>query len=120
MSGTFVLFLWSLSVYESVAHVRTVAVNTLVMFEIFYLFSSRSIYGSAFARESFIKNRFAPPAVELLVLFQLAFTYLSPMQHLFGTVAIDTRAWLLIICLDSSVLFLVEIEKMMLRRKLGI
>ena len=119
MSGTFALFLWSLSAYDSVAHARTVAVNTLVMFEIFYLFNSRSIYGSAFTREAFLQNRFALPAVAVLVLFQLAFTYLSPMQHLFGTAAIDMRAWLLILCVGSSVLFLVEIEKLILRRRLG-
>ncbi len=119
MSGTFALFLWSLSVYESVNHARTVAVNTLVMFEIFYLFNSRSVYGSAFTRDAFLQNHFALPAVGLLVLFQLAFTYLPPMQHLFGTAPLDASAWLLIVSVSSSVLFLVEAEKMILRRWLA-
>jgi magnesium-transporting ATPase (P-type) len=116
MSGTFALFLWSLSVYDSVAHARTVAVNTLIMYEIFYLFNSRSVYGSAFTRDAFLQNRFALPAVGLLVLFQLAFTYLSPLQRLFGTAPLDATAWLLIVIVGSSVLFLVEAEKMILRR----
>jgi magnesium-transporting ATPase (P-type) len=116
MSGTFALFLWSLSAYDSVPHARTVAVNTLVMFEIFYLFNSRSIYGSAFTRDALLQNRYALPAVGLLVLFQLAFTYLSPMQKLFGTASLDTTAWLLIVLVGSSVLFLVEAEKIVLRR----
>jgi magnesium-transporting ATPase (P-type) len=116
MSGTFGLFLWAQSVNESVEHARTVAVNTLVMFEIFYLFNSRSVYGSAFNREAIFQNRYALPAVALLVLFQLAFTYFGPLQHLFGTAPLDAKTWLLIVLVGSSVLFLVEAEKVILRR----
>jgi magnesium-transporting ATPase (P-type) len=116
MSGTFGLFLWALSVNDSVEHARTVAVNTLVMFEIFYLFNSRSVYGSAFNREAIFQNRYALPAVALLVLFQLAFTYFAPLQHLFGTASLDTKTWLFIVLVGSSVLFLVEAEKIVLRR----
>ena len=116
MSGTFALFLWSLTVYDSIAHARTVAVNTLVMFEIFYLFNSRSIYATAFTRDAFLQNRFALPAVGLLLLFQMAFTYLPPLQLLFGTAPLDATTWLLIVFVGSSVLFLVEAEKMLVRR----
>ena len=116
MSGTFALFLWSLSTYDSVAYARTVAVNTLVMFEIFYLFNSRSIYATAFTRDALLQNRFALPAVGLLLLFQMAFTYLSPLQLLFGTAALDVTTWLLIVLVGSSVLFLVEAEKKILHR----
>ena len=43
MSGTFGLFLWEMDQGASIEHSRTVAVNTLIMFEIFYLFNSRYI-----------------------------------------------------------------------------
>jgi magnesium-transporting ATPase (P-type) len=114
--GTFSLFLWSLTQDASVAHARTVAVNTLVMFEIFYLFSARFLEKTAFSPMAFFGNRFALPAVGLLLLFQLAFTYLPPMQRLFGTAPIGALAWLLILLTASSVLFLVELEKLWLRR----
>jgi magnesium-transporting ATPase (P-type) len=116
MSGTFALFLWSLSIDQSVAHARTVAVNTLVMFEIFYLFNARYIEESALSRDALVSNRFALPAVVLLLLFQLGFTYLPPMQRLFGTAPIGIKAWLLILAVGSSVLILVELEKLILRR----
>jgi calcium-translocating P-type ATPase len=116
MGGTFGLFLWALSIDQSVAHARTVAVNTLVMFEIFYLFNTRYIEDSALSRRALLSNRFALPAIALLLLFQFAFTYLSPMQRLFGTVAIGAMTWLLILAVASSVLFLVELEKLFLRR----
>ncbi|MEJ2393427.1 MAG: cation-transporting P-type ATPase [Candidatus Thiodiazotropha sp.] len=115
MSGTFALFLWALSINDSIAHARTVAVNTLVMFEIFYLFNTRFIEGSVFKRSSLTSNRFALPAVGLLLLFQMGFTYLPPMQRLFGTAAIGPTAWLLILGVGSSVLFLVELEKLLIR-----
>ena len=50
-------------------------------------------------------------AVGLLLFFQFCFTYLGPMQTLFGTMAIDAATWLRIVLVASSVLILVELEK---------
>ncbi len=38
---------------------RTIAVNMLVMGEIFYLFNSRFLYAASFGREAFLGNRTA-------------------------------------------------------------
>ena len=73
----------------------------------------------AIIRSALLQNRFALPAVGVLLLFQLAFTYAGPMQHLFGTAALDAMTWLFILLLGSSVFFLVEAEKAILRRWLG-
>ncbi|MFC1750920.1 cation-transporting P-type ATPase [Pseudomonadota bacterium] len=116
MSGTFGLFLWELAQNASIEHARTVAVNTLVMFEIFYLFNSRYITASVFSRAGFSGNRYVLIAIAVLIVFQLAFTYLAPMQALFGTTAIDIDIWIRIVLVASSVLFLVELEKYFVRR----
>lgn len=50
-----------------------------------------------------------------LIRFPLGFTYLAPMQSLFGTIAIDFNIWLRILFVASSVLFLVELEKYFVR-----
>ena len=50
------------------------------------------------------------------LLFQLAFTYLPPIQTLFGTAAIDPGVWLHIVLVAASVLFIVELEKVLVRR----
>ena len=55
-------------------------------------------------------------AISLLIVIQLGFTYLQPMQILFATTAISIDAWLRIIGVASSVLVLVEIEKWVLRK----
>jgi magnesium-transporting ATPase (P-type) len=116
MSGTFGLFLWEMDTGASIEQARTVAVNTLVMFEIFYLFNSRYITASVFNWEGFTGNRYVLIAIVILIIFQLGFTYLAPMQLLFGTASIGIEIWLRILLVSSSVLFLVEIEKYFARK----
>ena len=115
MSGTFGLFLWEMEKGASIEHARTVAVNTLVVFEIFYLFNSRYITASIFNRAGLTGNRYVLIAIAVLLIFQIGFTYLAPMQSLFGTTAIDFNIWLYILFVSSSVLFLVELEKYVVR-----
>jgi calcium-translocating P-type ATPase len=116
MAGTFGLYLWEVGQGMTIEYARTVAVNTLVMFEIFYLFNARYIKASVLNWQGFIGNRYVLIAIAILLIFQLAFTYLGPMQLLFGTTAIDPIGWLRIVLVSSSVLFLVELEKYFLRR----
>ncbi len=119
MMGTFGLFVWELNQGASIEVARTVAVNTLVFFEIFYLFNSRYILEPVLNRHGLFGSHYVLAAVLVLVLFQLAFTYLGPLQALFGTAAITTDVWLKILLVSSSVLFLVEIEKALVRRFRG-
>ena len=119
MSGTLGLFLWEMNSGASIEHARTVAANTLVMFEIFYLFNSRYITASVFNREGFTGNRYVLIAIVVLITFQLGFTYLPPMQFMFGTTSIDIGIWVRIFIVSSSVLFLVELEKYFVRQMLA-
>ncbi len=116
VSGTFGLFLWERGQGASIELARTVAVNTLVMFEVFYLFSARFLLAPALTREGLFGNRYVLYAIAVLLLFQLGFTYLAPMQTLFATTALSAEAWLRIVLVASSVLILVELEKLWLRR----
>lgn len=117
MSGTFGLFLWEMKQGASIAHARTVAVNTLIMFEIFYLFNSRYITSSIFNFKGLSGNPYVLIAIVILMILQLVFTYLTPMQSMFGTVAIGMTIWFRIILVASSVLFIVEFEKYIARYK---
>ena len=115
--GTFGLFLWEQFQGASIEQARTVAVNTLVMFEIFYLFNSRYMIAPVLNLNGLFGNRYVLYAVALLILFQLGFTYLPPLQALFGTAPIDGGTWLRIVVVASSVLFIVEREKAQVRRR---
>jgi len=116
VSGTFGLFVWERDNGASIELARTIAVNTLVMFEIFYLFSARYLLAPALTFEGIFGNRYVLYAIGLLILFQLAFTYLGPLQILFTTVAMSVDAWLRVTAVAFSVLVLVEIEKLLLRK----
>ncbi|PKM11954.1 MAG: carbonate dehydratase [Gammaproteobacteria bacterium HGW-Gammaproteobacteria-3] len=115
VSGTFGLFLWERSLGTSIEEARTVAVNTLVGFEIFYVFNSRYLHNCVLNLRGLFGNPLVWLAVILLSVFQLAFTYWQPMQALFGTVAIDLHTWKMIIAVAASVFILVEIEKFFIR-----
>jgi len=117
MAGTFGLFLLDRWQGASIEHARTVAVNTLVMFEIFYLFNSRYMEAPVLNLRGLFGNRFVLIAVGMLILFQLAFTYWGPLQMLFGTAALSAGNWLLIVLVAASVLFIVEYEKSRVRHR---
>jgi magnesium-transporting ATPase (P-type) len=116
VAGTFGLFAWERQHGASIETARTVAVNTLVVFEVFYLFSSRHLLAPALTREGLFGNRYALLAVALVMTFQILFTYTGSMQILFKTEDIPLATWGRIILVGFSVLVLVEAEKALLRR----
>lgn len=118
-AGTFGLFLWERSQGTSIEHARTVAVNTLVMFEIFYLFNARYLSASVFNRQGFTGNPYVLIAIAVLLVLQMGFTYLAPMQVLFGTTGLNITTWGTIVLVASSVLLLVELEKYLMRIRQG-
>ena len=115
LAGTFGLFLWMMERGADINYARTVAVNTLVMFEVFYLLNTRYISAPVYRFRDFIGNRVVLMAIALVIVLQMLFTYTAPMQALFATVALDRVAWLHIIPVAFSVFVLVEIEKLLIR-----
>jgi len=115
VAGTFGLFVWERAQGTELAEARTVAVNVLVFFEIFYLFSSRYLLAPSYTREGIFGSRPVLLAVAAVLIFQVAFTYLPFMNHLFGTAAIDAAAWLRIVVVAASIFVAVEAEKLIRR-----
>ena len=120
VAGTFGLFLVERLNGTSIEAARSVAVNTLVMFEAFYLINTRYLREPVLDREGIFGNSYAIGAIVLVIAFQILFTYTAPMQRIFGTAAISPAAWGRIIVVSASVLFLVELEKYLLRKYRGI
>ena len=116
LAGVLGLFLWEMGSSGDVEVARAAAVNALVMGEIVYLFNSRRLADSALNADAFIGNRVALVAVGVLAALQLAFTYLSPMQTLFGTGPLDAAAWALVLGFGAAAFCLVELEKFVMRR----
>jgi magnesium-transporting ATPase (P-type) len=115
-AGTMGLFLRELDLGGDLRHARTVAVNALVFFEVFYLFNSRFLLRPSFTLKGLFGSRPVLLAVALITGAELLLTYAPPMQILFQTAGIRFEDWLAILAVSASVFPVVEIEKALLRR----
>ncbi len=115
VGGTYGLFLWEQSQASSIQTARTVALNTLVMFEIFYVFNSRYLLNSVLNVRGLFGNWLIWLAIFVLLLAQLGLTYLPAMQALFETESLGWQTWKLIVMVAASLFFFVEIEKIVIR-----
>ncbi len=114
--GTLGLFLWDRYHGETLEMSRTTAVNTLIFFQIFYLFNTRYLKAPVLTREGLLGSPAVLIAVASIIALQLIFTYLPLFQSVFGTAAIPLGDWLRIISFTFMVFVLVEIEKFIVRR----
>ncbi|UCE80524.1 MAG: HAD-IC family P-type ATPase [Methanobacteriota archaeon] len=117
VAGTFGIFYLYSSFYgETLAVSQTVALNTLVFFEMFYLFNSRSLTESAFSSRM-RTNIWLIVGVAACFVSQLLITYFPPLNDAFHTGALGIVDWVISFAIASSVFFAVEIEKMLRRRR---
>ncbi|KMQ50527.1 calcium-transporting P-type ATPase [Chitinispirillum alkaliphilum] len=100
-----------------VDYARTIAVNTLIIGEIFYLFNSRFLKGSSLNLKAIKATKPVWITVLLVSLFQLLFTYFPVFQNLFGTSGVRAIHWPLMIASGVVLFIMVELEKALLRRR---
>jgi magnesium-transporting ATPase (P-type) len=95
---------------------RTLAVNTLVCGQAFYLFNSRFLRESSLSTSRLFTNRVAWLAIGVLAILQLMFVYAPFMQTLFSSAPLELRHWLIPLGIGFAVFLLVEVEKAIFRR----
>ncbi len=110
------LFLWELELGNSVESARTIAVNAVVMCEIFYLFNSRSLLGPVLSREGLLGNPAVPLTIALCLVLQLLFTYAPPLQGVFGSESMSADEWLRVLLAGVTLFVVAELEKCLVRR----
>jgi magnesium-transporting ATPase (P-type) len=115
LAGAYLVFTWEFERTGSVVAARTATVNLFVMVEVFYLFNCRSLDAGLWHIGMFT-NPWIWRGVTIMMVLQLLFTYAPPLNRLFHAVAIDGRAWLLILGYALSVSLVVEAEKSLRRR----
>ncbi|MGP6175646.1 cation-transporting P-type ATPase [Corynebacterium sp. A21] len=94
---------------------RTIAVHTLVVGQIFYLFASRFSKVSSIRRELFSTNPISWLCVGLMLLLQLAFGYLPFMQSAFHTTTVPLDWWLIPLAVGVVIFLVVEVDKLIRR-----
>jgi magnesium-transporting ATPase (P-type) len=114
--GTFGSFYVSLFYADvSIESARTIAINTLVMGQVFYLFNTRFLLNSSLSFSGVLGGRAIKWSLAGIVILQSLFTYFGPIQRVFGTSTFPAHIWVGIFAFGIVFFFLVELEKRWLK-----
>ena len=109
--AVFAIFNYAIDQGYSLPLAQTMAMNTLVVLEIFHLFFIRNMHGTSLTWQAVRGTKVVWIVVVLVTLAQLAITYLPPLQMLLGTEAVPLEDGLVIVGAGIAFFALVEIEK---------
>ena len=108
-------FFWMQSKGASDELARAVAVNALVIGQIFYLLNSRYKFDSSLSPMAHLGNKYLSLGIGAVVILQLLFTYAPPFHFVFEVESIPFWVWPWLV-LGGLVFFLVvETEKLIIR-----
>jgi len=114
--STLAVFLWKLdfqfltlsidphTTEETLRKAKTMAFTTLVLFELFFVFSVRSETRTIFGKHAF-NNKYLILAVFISISLQLATIYIPAFHEPFDTTYLGFRDWLVIIAVCLPTLF---------------
>jgi magnesium-transporting ATPase (P-type) len=105
------VFSYAIDQGHSLALAQTMAMNTLVVLEIFHLFFIRNIHGASLTWAALRGTPVIWTVVCAATAAQLAVTYLPPLQAILGTEAVPLTEGLWIIAIGAAFFGLIEIEK---------
>ena len=109
----FGMFYYAIEREYSIMGAQTIAMNTLVVLEVFHLFFIRNIYGTSLTWNAIRGNRVVWACVMTIIVAQFAVTYLPHLQAIFGTQSVSFFDGLLIVAVGIVFFALIEIEKHM-------
>ena len=113
LAAVFGMYFYAIDRGYPVALAQTIAMNTLVVLEIFHLFFIRNIHGTSLTWAAAKGTRVVWACVVTVTAAQLAITYVPALQSVFGTQAVPLTDGLLIVAIGVVFFALVEIEKQM-------
>ena len=117
--GVFGMYRWGVAQGYSLELARTLAMNTLVVMEIFYLFFIRKLHGPSLTLEGVRGTPIVWATVLTVTLAQCAITYLPPLQPVFGTEAVPLLEGVVVLLAGVAVFVITELEKQLRLRWLA-
>ena len=111
LGGVFGIYAYAIDKGYSAELARSMALNTLVVLEIFHLFFIRNIYGTSLTWGAVRGANVVWGAVIVITGAQLVVTYLPPVQRVFGTQSIPSFDLALVVAVGAVFFAIVEIEK---------
>ncbi len=95
---------------------QTMAVTSLVLFQVFYLLNCRSLKEHVF-RIGLFSNPAVWPGILVLLALQAAFVHLPAMNRLFGSGPLDAMEWVKATVVAAVILPVVAVEKAIRHRR---
>ena len=111
LAAVFGIFNYAVDKAYPPALAQTMAMNTLVVLEIFHLFFIRNLHSTSLTWSAARGTRVVWTVVIIITAAQFAVTYLPPLQSALGTVSVPLADGLLIIGVGAAFFTLIEIDK---------
>ena len=115
-AGTLAMFRWELDTTDSLIRAQTVALTTMVVYQVFQAGNSRSETESVLRRNPFA-NLFLFLATAAALSIHIAALYLPPTQYVLRVEPIELGAWLRIIAVATTILIAMELHKLLRQRR---
>lgn len=113
LCGVYGIYHYAIEKGYSIELARTIALNTLVVMEIFHLFFIRNIYGTSLNLRAIRGTKVIWLVVSVVTVAQFAMTYLRPLQAIFATQSVPFWDGVLIVSIGPVFFTMIEIEKQM-------
>jgi magnesium-transporting ATPase (P-type) len=111
LCGVFGIYAYAIDRGYSAELARTIALNTLVVMEIFHLFFIRNIYGTSLTWKAVRGTKVVWAVVGVITVAQFAITYLPSLQTIFATQSIPFLDGVLIVGVGVALFAMIETEK---------
>jgi magnesium-transporting ATPase (P-type) len=115
-AGMLTMFRWELDDSGSLIQAQTVALTTMVVFQVFQAGNSRSETESVFRRNPF-SNRFLFVATVAALGIHVAALYLPPTQYVLRVEPIGIDAWVRLLVIATSIIVAMELHKALRHRR---
>ena len=99
-----------------IAMAQTMAVNTLVLGQVFYLFNSRFMRTTSLRLDLLFTNRVVWIAIGVLVALQILFVYVPLLNLWFNSAPVSARDWFLPVGIGFAIFLAVEAEKSLVQK----
>lgn len=109
-AGMLIMFRWELNTTDSLIRAQTVALTTMVVFQVFQAGNSRSETESVFRRNP-LSNKLLFVATVAALGIHIGALYFPPTQYVLRVEPIEIGAWLRIVTIATSILVAMELHK---------
>ncbi|MGQ0709407.1 MAG: cation-transporting P-type ATPase [Rhodoferax sp.] len=117
--GVYGIYAYAVRQGHSVELARTLALNTLVVLEIFHLFFIRNFYTTSLNWQAVRGTPVVWTVLAVVVVAQLAITYIPALQAVFGTRAVPLWDGALVLATGVALFAVLELEKQLRLRWWG-